>query len=196
MDNRPGGSGAVATEAVVRAATDRHTLGLGCLPVNATNPILRSDLSFDVDAETGPIALIGTGRMYLLVHPAVAAADLQGLLAHARANPGRLSYGSGGNATPQHPVMESLKIRERLDIGMVPYPRGGLLPDLVAGRIQAAVHVGPMDIVREARRWRDGGDRLKRTGRAHQGPCRPGPDPAERSARHAASSGTPTVDRR
>ena len=148
VDNVAGGSGVLATETVLRAEPDGHVLGLGCLPVNVTNPILKSDLRYDVDAESVPIVLIGTNRMYLVVHEAVPAKTLGEFIAHARAHPGKLSYGSGGNATPQHLAMELLKIREKLDIVMVPYPRGGLMQDLLTGRIQTTMYVGPMEAVR------------------------------------------------
>ncbi len=145
VENRAGGSGTVATEYVLRSAPDGYTLGLGALPVHVGNPILKR-LNFDI-GEAVVMVLIGTNRMMLVSHPSLPARDLQGFIAHARANPGKLSYGSGGNATPQHLAMELLKIRERLDIEMVPYPRGGLMQDLLTGRIQCAFYVGPMDVV-------------------------------------------------
>jgi tripartite-type tricarboxylate transporter receptor subunit TctC len=146
IENRAGGSGTVATEYVLRSPPDGYTLGLGALPVHVSNPILKR-LPFDTTAEAVPIVLIGTNRMMLVSHPSIPPRDLQGFIAYARANPGKLSYGSMGNATPQHLAMELLKIREKLDVEMVPYPRGGMIQDLLTGRIQCAFYVGPMDVV-------------------------------------------------
>lgn len=147
VENRPGGSGTVATETVLRSPPDGHVLGLGALPVHVANPILKPDLPFDIAREARVLVLIGTNRMVLVVHEGVPARDLRQFIAHVRANPGALRYGSGGNATPQHLAMELLKQRERLQIEMVPYPRGGLMPDLLAGRIQTTMYVGPLHVV-------------------------------------------------
>jgi tripartite-type tricarboxylate transporter receptor subunit TctC len=146
IENRAGGSGTVATEYVLRSPPDGYTLGLGALPVHVSNPILKH-LPFNTTAEAVPIVLIGTNRMMLVSHPSIPPRDLQSFIAYARANPGKLSYGSMGNATPQHLAMELLKIREKLDVEMVPYPRGGMIQDLLTGRIQCAFYVGPMDVV-------------------------------------------------
>ena len=146
VENRAGGSGTVATEYVVRSTPDGYTLGLGALPVHVGNPLLKR-LPFDTATEVVPMVLIGTNRMMLVSHPSIPPRNLQQFIAYARANPGKLSYGSGGNATPQHLAMELLKIRERLDIEMVPYPRTGLIQDLLTGRIQCAFYVGPMDVI-------------------------------------------------
>jgi tripartite-type tricarboxylate transporter receptor subunit TctC len=147
IENRAGGSGTVATEYVLRSPPDGYTLGLGALPVHVANPILKR-LPFDTTAEAVVMVLIGTNRMMLVSHPSIPPRSLPEFIAYARANPGRLSYGSNGNATPQHLAMELLKIREGLDIEMVPYPRGGLIQDLLTGRIQCAFYVGPMDVIR------------------------------------------------
>ncbi len=147
IENRAGGSGTVATEYVLRAPADGYTLGLGALPVHVGNPLLKR-LPFDTAAEVVPMVLIGTNRMILVCHPSLPARTLPEFIAYARANPGRISFGSGGNATPQHLAMELLKIRERLDMETVPYPRSGLLQDLLTGRIQAAFYVGPLDVIR------------------------------------------------
>ncbi len=146
IENRAGGSGTVATEYVLRSPPDGYTLGLGALPVHVSNPILKH-LPFDTTAEAVPIVLIGTNRMMLVSHPSIPPRNLQQFIAYARSRPGELSYGSMGNATPQHLAMELLKIREKLDIEMVPYPRGGMIQDLLTGRIQCAFYVGPMDVV-------------------------------------------------
>ena len=145
IENRAGGSGTVATEYVLRSPPDGYTLGLGALPVHVGNPLLKR-LNFDTN-DAVVMVLIGTNRMMLVSHPSIPPRNLQQFIAYARANPGRLSYGSGGNATPQHLAMELLKIREKLDIEMVPYPRTGLIQDLLTGRIQCAFYVGPMDVI-------------------------------------------------
>ncbi len=146
IENRAGGSGTVATEYVLRSPADGYTLGLGALPVHVSNPILKT-LPFNTTAEAVPMVLIGTNRMMLVSHPSIPPRDLQSVIAYARANVGKLSYGSMGNATPQHLAMELLKIREKLEIEMVPYPRGGMIQDLLTGRIQCAFYVGPMDVI-------------------------------------------------
>ena len=147
IENRAGGSGTVATEYVLRSPPDGYTLGLGALPVHVANPILKQ-LPFDTTAEAVPMVLIGTNRMMLVSHPSIPPRTLQEFIAYARANPGKLSYGSQGNATPQHLAMELLKIRYGLDIEGVLYARGGMVQDLLTGRVQCAFYVGPMDVIR------------------------------------------------
>ncbi|WP_245583920.1 Bug family tripartite tricarboxylate transporter substrate binding protein [Rubritepida flocculans] len=138
VENRTGAGGNVGVENVVRSAPDGHTLLMGTTGTLTINPHLYSNMSFNPLTDLAPVGLaFGTDHV-LIVHPSVPAQTAQEFLALARAQPGRLSYGSGGNGTSTHTVAELFKLVARVDIQHVPY-RGSApaLNDTVAGNVQA-----------------------------------------------------------
>ena len=137
VENRPGAGSNIATETVVRAAPDGHTLLLVGTP-NAINASLYDNLNFNFIHDVTPIAGLMRGGLVMAVHPSVPANTLSGFIAYARANPGKLSYGSGGIGGITHVTAELFKdLAGGLDILHVPY-RGAApaLTDLLAGRVQ------------------------------------------------------------
>ena len=137
VENRPGAGSNVATEAVVRAPADGHTLLLVGSP-NAINATLYDNLNFDFIRDIAPVAGLIRGTLVMLVHPSVPARTLPEFIAYAKANPGRLSYGSGGIGGITHLTLELFKQEAGgLDILHVPY-RGvsPALTDLLGGRVQ------------------------------------------------------------
>jgi tripartite-type tricarboxylate transporter receptor subunit TctC len=137
VENRPGAGGTTGTGAVA-AATDGHTVGVTINGPVTTAKALYPNLTYDPARDLALVSLLARTPQLLVVHPGVPAADLAGLVAHARANPGALSFGSVGPGSAGHLAMEELEARFGVDLVHVPYkgfPEATL--DLVAGRIQA-----------------------------------------------------------
>jgi tripartite-type tricarboxylate transporter receptor subunit TctC len=137
IENRPGAGSNIATEAVVHATPDGYTLLLVGTP-NAINATLYDNLNFNFIHDVAPIAGLIRGALVMVVHPSVPAKTLPEFIAYANANPGKLSYGSGGVGGITHITAELFKQEAGgLDIVHVPY-RGvaPALTDLLGGQIQ------------------------------------------------------------
>lgn len=137
VENRTGAGGNVGVENVVRSAPDGHSILMGTTGTLTINPHLYSNMSFNPLNDLAPVGLaFGTDHV-LIVNPNVQAQTAEEFLALVRAQPGRLSYGSGGNGTSTHTVAELFKLVARVDIQHVPY-RGSApaLNDTVAGNVQ------------------------------------------------------------
>jgi tripartite-type tricarboxylate transporter receptor subunit TctC len=137
VENRTGAGGNVGVEAVVRSAPDGTTILMGTTGTLTVNPHLYATLGFDPLRDLTPISMAFTTDHVLVVNPSVPANTAQEFLALARAQPGRLSFGSAGSGSSTHTVPELFKLAARVDITHVPY-RGSApaLNDLVAGTIQ------------------------------------------------------------
>ena len=144
IENRPGAGGSIAGTAVARAAPDGYTLLLATGSLLAINVSLLKNLGYDPEKDFEPITLIGTQTNVLYVHPSVPAKSLAELIEHARANPGKLSFGSGGNGTPAHLAGELLKIEAKIDITHVPFRgTGPALQNVIAGHVPMAFNPPP-----------------------------------------------------
>ena len=108
IENRPGAGSNIATEAVVHATPDGYTLLLVGTP-NAINATLYDNLNFNFIRDIAPIASLIRGALVMVVHPSVPAKTLPEFIAYARANPGKLSYGSGGVGGITHITAELFK---------------------------------------------------------------------------------------
>jgi len=137
IENRPGASGNIATEAVVRAASDGYTL-LAVGVNNATNPALYDNPRFDFQRDIVPIASTVRGVGVLVVNPVMPAASAAEFIAYAKANPGKINMGSSGTGTPQHLYGELFMQTTGVTMLHVPY-RGSpaSLTGLLAGDVQA-----------------------------------------------------------
>src|SRR5450432_863010 len=137
IENRPGAGSNIATEAVVHANPDGYTLLLVGTP-NAINATLYDNLNFNFIRDIAPIVGLIRGALVMVVHPSVAAKTLPEFIAYAKANPGKLFYGSGGIGGITHITAEQFKQEAGgLDIVHVPY-RGvaPALTDLLGGQVQ------------------------------------------------------------
>ena len=136
VENRPGGGGNIATEAVVRAPADGHTL-LMVAPSNAINATLYDKLNFNFVRDIAPVASIVRQPQVMLVHPSVPAKTVPEFIAYAKANPGKINMASSGTGTAPHLAGELFKMMAGVDMVHVPYRGGGpALTDLLAGQVQ------------------------------------------------------------
>jgi tripartite-type tricarboxylate transporter receptor subunit TctC len=139
MENRPGASGNVGAAQVARAAPDGYTLMVGTDAMMTSNVHLFKSMPFDSVKDFAPITNAGANIIVLAVHADVPAKSVAELVAYAKANPGKLQFGSSGVASPHHLAGELLKLKTGIDIVHVPY-RGGALSanDLAGGHIPIA----------------------------------------------------------
>jgi tripartite-type tricarboxylate transporter receptor subunit TctC len=139
IDNKPGGGGNVAMLEVAKADPDGYTLIIGHVGSLAVNPYMYSKLPFDTNRDFAAVSLLAIVPAIFVVHESVPAKNLTEFVALAKAQPGKLNYGSAGNGSAGHLAMEYLKQATGIDIQHVPYKgTGPNIIDLVAGRTQAA----------------------------------------------------------
>jgi tripartite-type tricarboxylate transporter receptor subunit TctC len=136
IENRPGAGTNIATEAVVHAPADGHTLLLVGLP-NATNATLFERLNFNFIRDIAPVAGIARVAFVLLVNPSLPAKTFLEFLAYAKANPAKVNMASSGSGTPSHIAGELFKMMAGVNMLHVPY-RGDVpaITDLLGGQVQ------------------------------------------------------------
>jgi tripartite-type tricarboxylate transporter receptor subunit TctC len=141
IDNRPGASGNIGTEAVVRARADGYTL-LVATSTNAINTTLYDKLNFNFTSDIAPVARIGYAPLVVVVHPSIPAKTVPELIAYAKANPGKLNMGSPGNGTAPHVAGEMFKMVAGINMVQVQY-RGSApaIADLLGGQVQVMLPV-------------------------------------------------------
>jgi len=138
VDNKGGGAGLPAMQDVAKAAPDGHTLILGHVGSLAVNPYIFPNQPFDVNKDFMPVTLLAKVPNLFVIHPDVPANNFREFVAHVKKNPGKLNYGSAGNASAGHLAMEYLKLVAGMFITHIPYRgTGPMLTDLLAGRTQA-----------------------------------------------------------
>jgi tripartite-type tricarboxylate transporter receptor subunit TctC len=136
VENQPGANGIPATIALVRSAPDGYTL-LTMAANHVINASLYEKLPFDTLRDVRPIVRIGFTPLILCVHPSVAAANMQELIALAKAKPGTLNFGSAGSGSPTHLAGEMLKTMAGINIQHVPYKAiSQAQTDLMSGQLQ------------------------------------------------------------
>ena len=139
VDNKGGGAGLPAMSEVAKATPDGHTIILGHVGSLAVNPYIFPNQPYDVNRDFMPVTLLAKVPNLFVIHPDVPAKDFKEFVAYAKANPGKLNYGSAGNASAGHLAMEYLKLVTGMSIAHVPYRgTGPPLTDLLAGRTQAS----------------------------------------------------------
>ena len=136
IDNRPGGGGNIGTEMAARATPDGYTLMVGSVGPMAVNLTLYKKLNINPLTDLVPIVQIADVPNVLVVNPSVPVKTLDEFIAYAKANPGKLNYGSTGIGTSSHLSGVMLGKRVGLDITHVPYKGADALNDLLAGRLQ------------------------------------------------------------
>jgi tripartite-type tricarboxylate transporter receptor subunit TctC len=140
IENRPGGSGNVGVEAVVRAPPDGYTLLLVSAPT-AINATLYDKLNFNFIRDIAPVAGIGTVPNLIVVHPSVPANTVSELIVYAKANPGKINMGSAGVGSTLHLSGELFKLMTGVDMVHVPNRSGTQLTDLIGGQVPTRCRV-------------------------------------------------------
>lgn len=121
VENKPGANGLIGNDAVAKAPKDGSTFLLTASSSIAINPIVVPKMPYDTEKDLMPVAQIGTGGILLVSNPASGLKTLQDMVAYAKANPGKLQYGTWGNGSTGHLVMEGIKAQYGLDVPHVPY---------------------------------------------------------------------------
>lgn len=136
IENKPGGGTIVGTAAVASSAPDGYTLVMATF-AHAVNPSLKATLPYDTFKAFAPVALVARSYNIVVVRPDSGFDSIKDLIAAARANPGKLNYGSFGIGTSAHLAGELFKYLAKVDMTHVPYQGAALaLTDLLAGHIQ------------------------------------------------------------
>ena len=136
VENSAGGGGAIASQAVARAAPDGYTLMVGYVGTHGTNPAVRK-LPYDAIRDFTAIAMVGGTRNVLVVHPSVPAADLRSFVDYARNNAGKLNYATGGIGLLNHLALEQFRAAAGFDAVYAHYRGiGPALTDMLGGQIQ------------------------------------------------------------
>lgn len=136
VENKAGAGGNIGTDFVAKAAPDGYTIGLTAISSLAIAPHLYASLPFSVEKDLLPISLVGTTPCALVINPAALFSDLAGMVAYAKANPGRLSYATSGMGTSNHLAAELLQSVAGIQLTNVPYKGSSqIVPDLLAGTV-------------------------------------------------------------
>ena len=139
VDNKGGGGGIPAMSDVAHATPDGYTVILGHVGSLAVNPIIFPNQPFNVNKDFMPVTLLAKVPNLFVIHPDVPATNFQEFVAYVKKNPGKLNYGTAGNASAGHLSMEYLKLVTGMFITHIPYRgTGPMLTDLLAGRTQAS----------------------------------------------------------
>jgi tripartite-type tricarboxylate transporter receptor subunit TctC len=136
VENRSGASGNIGTETVAKAPADGYTL-LQVVTPHAINAALYTHLNFDFIRDIAPVVCVARQAYVVVVHPSVPVTTIPEFIAYAKANPGKINYGSAGSGTPQNTACELFKMMTGVNLVHVPY-RGGApaTTDLIGGHLQ------------------------------------------------------------
>ena len=135
-ENKPGAGGNIGADIVAKSAPDGYTLLFGTNTL-AINPFLVDKLPFDVQKDLAPVAMLASTPFIVVVNNDLPVRSIPELIAHAKANPGRLSFGSAGNGTPHHLGTELFKTLTHTEMVHVPYKGSAqALTDVMTGQLQ------------------------------------------------------------
>ena len=139
VENKPGGAGTIAMADTLKAPPDGYTMILGHVGTLAVNPYAMAKQPYDVNRDFQPVSLLARVPNLFVVHPDVPAKNLKEFVAYAKSKPGRLNYGSAGNASAGHLAYEYLNFVTGIQMVHIPYRgTGPQMIDLIAGRTDTA----------------------------------------------------------
>jgi tripartite-type tricarboxylate transporter receptor subunit TctC len=137
VENRPGAGGNVGADAVAKSPPDGYTVVMGALSTHAVNPSLYPKMPYDAVKDFAPISLVAITPNVLIVNAATPVQSVRDMIAYAKANPGKVNFGSGSNGSAGHLAGELFKIETGTDIAHIPYKGGApALQALLAGDTQ------------------------------------------------------------
>jgi len=140
VENRPGAGGVVGSDYVAKAAPDGYTLIMGNAGSHGINAAVYSKLPYDIQRDFAPVSQVAVAPNVMVINPSVPASTVAEFIAYAKANPGKLSYASGGNGSSAHMSMELFKSMSGIDIQHVPYKGSSpALTDVVSGQVVAFI---------------------------------------------------------
>jgi tripartite-type tricarboxylate transporter receptor subunit TctC len=136
IENRAGAGGAVGSEAAAKSPNDGYTLLMGSTSTISINPALVSKPTYDPNNDFAPVSQVAFVPHMLVANMSLPVTNLREFIAHAKANPGKLNYGSAGNGTPHHIAGEMFKQMAGVDLVHIPYKgTGPAINDLLAGQL-------------------------------------------------------------
>ena len=136
VDNRPGANGAIGLHILTRSPADGYTIGYGPVSAVAVNPSV-TKLQYDPEKDIQPVVQLVYGMHILTVNPSLPIKSVQDLIDHAKANPGKLSFGSSGSGSTQHVGMEMFKWMTGTQMVHVPFKAIQMaITEVIAGRVQ------------------------------------------------------------
>jgi len=137
VDNKPGAGGNIGADIVAKSPADGYTILMGAVATHAINPTLYKSIPYDPIKDFSPVTQVASTPNVLVVHPSVPAASVREFIAHAKANPGKLNFGSGSTGSAGHLAGELFKSMAGVDMTHIPYKGAApAMQDLVAGQIQ------------------------------------------------------------
>jgi tripartite-type tricarboxylate transporter receptor subunit TctC len=140
VENRPGAGGVVGSDYVAKAAPDGYTLIMGNAGSHGINAAVYAKLPYDIQRDFAPVSQVAVAPNVMVINPSVPASSVAEFIAYAKANPGKLSYASGGNGSSAHMSMELFKSMSGIDIQHVPYKGSSpALTDVVSGQVVAFI---------------------------------------------------------
>jgi len=152
IENRPGATQIIGAQAAAKATPDGHTLFFGSVTSLGINPASRKNLPYDAVKDFSPVTLCFSTPLYLVVHHALPVKTVKELIAMARAQPGKLTFASGGPGTSQHLAGELFKSMAKLDLIHVAYKGAApAMTDVQAGQVNFMFEGGGLSYVREGK---------------------------------------------
>ena len=140
VENRAGAGGNIGTDAVAKAAPDGYMIAEAAISSLAIGPHMYSRFPFNVEKDLAPISLVGTTPCAIVANPNAPFSDLKGLIAYAKANPGKLSYATSGVGTSNHLAAELLQSEAGIHMTHIPYKGSSqIVPDLISGTVPVSV---------------------------------------------------------
>lgn len=152
VENRPGATQIIGAQAAARATPDGYTLFFGSVTSLAINPASRANLPYDPLRDFAPVTFCFSTPLYLVVHHALPAKSVRELIALARAQPGKLTFASGGAGTSQHLAGELFRVMAKLDLVHIPYK--GAAPamlDVQSGQVNLMFEGGGLNYAGEGK---------------------------------------------